>query len=724
MKRSTGVIVLTLLLTLSLLPAGNAFASTLIPQTALPGDCIPQFAMPLPVFGPGYNAALPRVDAQKHPYLTVTMKEVSQQVLPNFAPTTGCPSVTIQPTRVWAYETSDTFTKRVLGPALWPAVTVETKRYVPTVVTYVNTLPSFDPMNPTGPGMVQGLITTDQSIHWADPMMLGCMMMNPPVDCTVTPGDACCQSFTGPPPAVAHLHGGESPSAFDGGPEQWFTPDGRTGKDYRTLGNPGPGKAVYKYDNFQEPGTPWFHDHALGATRTNVYSGMAAFYFIRDPQTESNKLPSGPYEIEMAFQDRQFDTNSQLFFPDGSGDQASNLNGPPPNPDMHPFWIPEFIGDVAIVNGAPWPYLTVEPRRYRFRVLDGSNARFYNLSFGNAPVYVIGADDNYLAAPVRVNSVFMAPGERYDIIVDFTGLAGQSITATNDAPIPFPDGLVPGVDQPGMAGIMQFRVTLPLIGRDRSCNPAIAGACGQLNKIPRLTDGMGNIAPGVKISKVRQLVLKEVQGPGGPIEVFVNNTKWDGLTSPNIAADFPTNGISELPRVGSTELWEIINLTMDAHPMHTHLAQFQILNRQAYSTDEDTGYLTAWSAAFGTGPIPLLPGCVPGDFCPGYGPPLPYNTPNADGAIGGNPAVSPYLTGTAVPPAAEEFGWKDTAKAHPGEVLRILVRWAPTDSPVSSAKPGLNLYTFDPTKGPGYVWHCHIIDHEDNEMMRPYLVTK
>jgi len=178
--------------------------------------------------------------------------------------------------------------------------------------------------------------------------------------------------------------------------------------------------------------------------------------------------------------------------------------------------------------------------------------------------------------------------------------------------------------------------------------------------------------------------------------------------------------VSELPRVGSTELWEIINLTEDAHPMHTHLTQFQILNREPFDI---IWYSAAWEGAFGSpGTAPLLPSCLPGQFCAGYGPPLPYNVPNADGAIGGNPAIGPYLTGLKTPPAPLESGWKDTAKAMPGEVLRIVVRWAPTYQRRSHT--GQNFYPFDPTKGPGYVWHCHILDHEDNEMMRPYKVTK
>lgn len=751
---------------LALVGALPASASSLVDQTWLPGQCIPQFAAPLPIFGSGYNAALPRVDVRRNPYITVKMKETERQVLPAdpaLYPADGCPPVTIGPTRVWAYETSNTFTHEVLGPAYWPAVTLVSRRWEPTIVRYLNQLPSFgDRITIKGvglrarrvTGLMQGLISVDQTIHWADPLKSHCHHMMPPMppmpmtNAEMNPGadaaaaeqamdmqmdPACFEPYTGPVPAVPHQHGAEVASAYDGGPEQWWTPDGRYGKDYRTLGWPVPGRAIYRYENEQEPGTLWIHDHALGATRSNVYSGMAMVNLLRDPEVQPRHLPSGPYEFEMAVQDRQFDTNSQLYFPDGSDPNCGTgteldpcLNGPPPNPDVHPFWIPEFVGDVAVVNGTPWPFMDVEPRRYLLHVLNGCNGRFLNMTFGAAPVWVIGADDAFLDRPVRVSSVFLAPGERADIIVNFKPLAGQEVTVTNDAPIPFPDGLVPGVDQPTMANIMQFRVKLRRRGSDDSCRPD-RGECRRREPMVRLTNGKGSLAKGVRIHTVRQLVLKEVMGADGPLEVLVNNTKWDGTASPGIDAVFPRDGVSELPRVGSTELWEIINLTVDAHPMHTHLTQFQILNRQAFDLDGTlgtTGYINAWNAEFGNGPAPLPDGCVPGDFCPGYGPPRSYLEPNEDGALGGNPAVSPYLVGLPAPPAPEEAGWKDTAKILPGQVLRLVVRWAPTSAPVCAARPGRNLYSFDPTKGPGYVWHCHIIDHEDNEMMRPYKVRR
>src|SRR5450631_13129 len=410
-----------LLLMVFLMMVSSASASYFVDQTALDGNILfgdAKFMTPLPVFGPGYNAALPRVNALHHPFLTVKMKEIDQQVLPA--------SLSFGKTRLWGYEISDSITGNLLAPALWPGVTIEAERFIPTTVTYVNQLPSFNPTNPTGPGLAQGIVSIDPTIHWANPLspvkpvrfpatMEDAMMENPCMDnpSGTIAGYPCNQPFIGPEPAVPHLHGAEIPSYFDGGPDAWFTPNGLKGTGYSTynalyggatgtgytggvagskifslalskltFAKPAPAKATYIYDNSQEPGTVWFHDHGLGITRTNVYSGLEAFYFIRGPLNEPFNLPSGPYEIEMAIQDRQFDTNGQLYFPDGynktstlsicgtgsPGDPC--LNGQPPNPALHPFWIPEFIGDVAVVNGAPWPVLQVEPRRYLFRMLD------------------------------------------------------------------------------------------------------------------------------------------------------------------------------------------------------------------------------------------------------------------------------------------------------------------------------------------------------------------
>jgi len=339
---------------------GKVDPPPLVPQKYLKGTCIPKYAVALPVFGPA--GSIPRVDGLFHTNLTITMKEINQSVLPQGLTDTCGMGVNFGKTRIWAYETSDTFTHKILGPANWPAVTIEARQNVPDTVTFVNQLPSFNPSNPTGPGLVQAELPVDQTLHWANPLKLDCMT---PINCSLSENysNPCCQQYTGPVPATVHLHGGVLPPKFDGDPDSWFTPDGRTGPGYSTIGKPVPGKATYRYLNTQAPGTLWFHDHTLGTTRLNVAAGLAGFYFIENSSQEPNKLPDGPYEIEMAIQDRQFDTTSQLYFP-----TEVQFND-------HPYWSPMFEGDVATVNGAPWPYLKVEPRRYRFRILNGSNHR-------------------------------------------------------------------------------------------------------------------------------------------------------------------------------------------------------------------------------------------------------------------------------------------------------------------------------------------------------------
>ena len=384
-------------------------------------------------------------------------------------------------------------------------------------------------------------------------------------------------------------------------------------------------------------------------------------FTAQDPITEARTHQRRLRDRD-GYSDRSFDT-SQLHFPD-----EVPLK-------VHPFWGVQFEGDVPTVNGAPWPYLNIEPRRYRFRILNGSNHRFYKLQFGKAPVYAIGADDNYLDNPLKESSVSVTPGERVDIVVDFTGLKGQTITMSNS-------GMSESVSLPE---IMQFRVVTALKGRDQSCDPAGGKApCARPLTMVRLTDGRGNLAPGVKIDKVRQIVLDEEFDLPTTIQESLNNTKWDGLHSPSIAAQFPKDGISELPRIGSTELWEIINIfdpgsEMQSHPIHTHLTKFQILNRQRINMDKGTDYLAAWDAAFGTGPVPLPPSCTAHQFCPDYGPPLPYLKLNADGALGGNPALRPFLQGSPTAPDVGESGWKDTAVSYGHQVLRLVIRWTPSD---------------------------------------------
>jgi len=650
-------------------------ASVQVPgQIPIPGASVPKYVTPLAHFD---NIA--RVTGNP---ISVDMQEVQQMVLPP-AMYPVAPSPYALGTWIWGYNVGT-------RGAHTPGFSIQVTKGTPTTVNYLNSLPGGASSN------VQKLITVDQTIKWADPLNQGI---------TTLP-------YKGSPPAVVHLHGGEVPSEIDGGPNAWFTADGsHHGPGYNGFGAPTNG-ANYTYPNNQEAAAIWFHDHVLGATRTNVYSGLAAFYLVRDGFDTGLidnplGLPADNYEIEMAIQDRQFDTNGQLLFPDG---YPAGLNGPPPNPTIHPYWIPEFLGDVIIVNGSSWPFFDVEPRRYRFRIVNGSNSRFYSLSLKDKiagislPIWQIGTDGGLLDAAVPIappNELLIAPGERADIIIDFTGQLNKNFTVYNTARAPYPKGATANPQTVGQ--IMQFRVNQSFVANstfDPAENPTLRGVTDKPPAIRRLVDPVaGTLADSITADVIRQLTLNEVIGPGGPIEVLVNNSKF-------AAAE------TEVPAFGSTEVWEIINLTADSHPIHLHLVQFQLMNRQAFQVGK---YNKAYNAAFPEGVSPTDGVTYPaGTFIPGFGPPLAYGTANADGAVGGNPAISPFLQKAPMPPNPNEAGWKDTVIMNPGEVTRIVVQFTSQDG---------SPFAFDPSTGPGYVWHCHIVDHEDNEMMRPYRTT-
>ncbi len=418
-----------------------------VAQTPLPGKNIPKWIDPLPTFVGA------RVDGTKP--LTVTAKEFQQAVLPAsiYAPLAAPFNAG---SYVWGYEINDGTT--TYGPH-YPGFTVVAQRGTPTSMTYVNALD--DPV-------LQDYLIVDQTLHWADPLMeMGSFA-----------------PYTGPIPLAPHLHGGEVPSAIDGGPDAWFTPNDSgppeyTGSAYNATIGGVPVGNTYVYPNTQEPATIWFHDHALGMTRLNVYGGLAAFYFLRGGSDtgvgNSLGLPADPYEVEMAIQDRMFDTNGQLLFP------HVGLN-----PTIHPFWVPEFFGDAIVVNGKTWPYFNVEPRRYRLRLLDGSNARFYELNWGtgvNGPtIWQIGTDGGLLDVPVAIpaTGLLMAPGERADVIIDFTAFAGKTLTLMNTAKAPYPGGKSP--DPSTVGQILQVRVAATATSVDNTFNPAGArpGQAGQL----------------------------------------------------------------------------------------------------------------------------------------------------------------------------------------------------------------------------------------------------
>jgi spore coat protein A, manganese oxidase len=381
---------------------------------------------------------------------------------------------------------------------------------------------------------------------------------------------------------VTHLHGAKAPARSDGYPEDWWV----QGKS-----------ALYYYPNHQDAAMLWYHDHTLGITRLNVYAGLFGAFVIRDQFEDGLNLPRGKYEIPLTIYDRSFDREGQLFYP--------------VSPDPESPWVPEVFGDAILVNGKLFPYLEVEPRKYRFRVLNAANGRFFHLALSNGQEFhQIGTDLGFLPAPVPLKSLAIAPGERADLVVDFSGHGGEQIVVSNDA-----------------FTVMQFRVAKTAVA-DTSSLPS---SLRPVSKIPE-SEAVN--------SRILTLGEKDDKA-ANPMTMLLNNAHWD----------MP---ITESPKLDSVEIWNFLNFTDDSHPIHLHLVRFQILDRRGF---EPYYYYTQGKVKY-------------------IGPPEP--------------------------PAPNEAGWKDTVQAHPGMVTRIIARF--------EGYPGK------------YVWHCHILEHEDNEMMRPYEV--
>ena len=437
---------------------------------------------------------------------------------------------------------------------------------------------------------------------------------------------------------ATHLHGGHVPWTSDGGPKSWYT----TGKKPIIADPAFFNGDTYDYPNNQPGTTLWFHDHAMGITRMNVMAGTAGFYILRDRNEAALNLPSGKYEVALAIQDRTFNADGSLFYP-----------APP--------LIPEFFGDTMLVNGKVWPYMNVEPRKYRIRILDGCNARFLRMQlvvaqpdgtlpsstrfWQNVPFVQIGAEGGFLPTPTApFNQLLMGPAERADVIVDFSAFAGKNILLFNDAATPFGNtadtrGAIPEV--------MLFRVAATASGPDTSTIPTDFTSYGLISvATPVISASTPN----------RITTLDEITDSAGFLRQLINQYGYErdtfnGLPGVPVPPDTAT--------LGTTEVWQIINTTVDVHPIHTHQTMFKVLSRQPFSVSQ-------YQAKRVHG-VPLDP--------------------------------TPFLKqGMATGPAPNETGWKDTVKSNPGEVTRIAMRWED--------------YTGH------YVYHCHILEHEEHDMMR------
>lgn len=604
----------------------------------------------------------------------ISVRQFEQQILP-----AGMPATT-----VWGYGPVDGRGRDPLLIHNAPSLTIEARVDRPARITWINDLVRADGT------YLPHLLPVDPTLHWANPPGGVDGRDSRPMH-QATPGP-----YTGPVPIVTHVHGAiDVGDESDGYAEAWYLPDaGDIPEGYATTGtwydffaskaaarfdtHWEPGSATSQYPNTGRAATTWYHDHALGMTRLNVYAGPAGFFLLRggpggddavtDARTgaraelpgpaprEGDKFPPNkPYrEIPLAIQDRAFDSDGSLFYPDTRA-FFDGVAGPYlPHSDISPIWNPEFFGNAIIVNGSTWPFLEVEQCRYRFRVLNGCQSRFLVLDFSGIPgveVWAIGNDGGLLAAPVDLTStnggrLLMSPAERADLIVDFSNTPeGAHVLANVGPDEPFSGGEAPDafdVADPESTGqIMQFRV-----GPVRSPDHSTAPRWLQLPSPP----------PPPEATVTRRLALIERMSdffPDAPAEALLGTLAGDPAAGPaGYTAHAWADQITENPDVGDVEIWELYNATGDAHPVHVHEVAFEVVDRQAIIVDEEAGT------------VQLVPGTTR--------------------------AAEPW-----------ESGVKDTVISYPGEVTRLRIAF---DTPGQ------------------YVWHCHIVEHEDNEMMRPYRI--
>ncbi len=457
---------------------------------------------------------------------------------------------------------------------------------------------------------------------------------------------------------VVHLHGGLTPASYDGWAENLCAP----GQD-----------AVFHYPMSQRAALLWYHDHVMGVTRFGVYAGLAGLWIIRDQRERELGLPEGPpFEVPLLIQDRNFGL-------DGSGRLTGQLVHKTDPEVMEAF--PPF----TVVNGKVWPLMEVQPATYRFRVLNGSNARTYRLVLlrsGEPELHritQIGTDHGLLRFPVRVpgDGLVLASAERADLLVDFSGLApGSELTLVNTAAAPFDGAPFPAANAQSAADpgqmlpyphVMGFRVvegpaTRRAIPRELASDyrPPAPDA---LAAAPRRTIALveRELEGEPSMLTMRELVIADDDHIGPAVTV----TDGELTTRYRAAAAHFEDTTTFFPILDRLEVWQLINLTDDTHPIHVHLDPFQILSRRPirYQIPEHGIEDLALTAAVTLGRDP-------------------------DDELGHTIDEN-------------ERGLKDTIRVNPHEITEIAVRFT--------------------TYSGRYMYHCHILEHEDRDMMRPFV---
>lgn len=606
-----------------------------VPGGSLDPLTIPKYVTALPRLGVMPSTGAASYNGAPVDTYVIASRQFTQQMLP-----AGYPRTT-----VWGYGApSSTATFHA------PAFTIEAKYGRPVRVTWANQL-----LDGSGKYLPH-LFTVDPTLHWANPPG-GVGGRDSHTAFTSTP-----PPYSGPVPLVTHLHGAHVTEESDGYPEAWTLPAASDiPAGYAAVGSVydqykaeaaqrygvawQPGSSTYQYPNDQRATAMWYHDHALGMTRVNVQSGLAGFYLLRGGPADlpAGVLPSGTQEVAIVLQDRSFNKDGSLFFPDSRTFFGDTTAGGPwiPATDTPPYWNPEYFANTVAVNGVVWPVWNVARRRYRLRVLNSSNARTYLLKVvtnpladrpasAALPIWQIGSDGGFLPAPAQLDEAIIAPAERADLILDFTNVpAGTQLYLINEGPDEPYHGGVPNTDFMAADYYTTGQVMKIVVG---STAAAIADA-----SVPPSQLSLPAIAPLGRPAQTFSVSLNEIDSTfydGAPIYGTLGTLNADG--TPN--SRFWDDPVDVKPVAGNVVEFDLVNFTVDGHPIHIHQTQFQVVSR----TGSD---------------------------------------------------------GTVRPPQPWETGTKDTVLAFPGETTK------------------LRAYFDIPGR---YVYHCHIIDHEDNEMMRPF----
>lgn len=657
----------------SFLKSGSLLPAAFVPALLIPrqaaakvrSPAIPKFVTPLRRAGVDIPVAVPDgTGLGGAVHYTIDMRQFSDQLLPSgFGPTT-----------LWGYS-------QVGQPQRHLGAILVANRGTPVQLKFRNQLPTT---------------------HFL------------PVDRTVDGAQS-------PPDnrASVHLHGGKVPWISDGGPLAWFSSTGAGGPTFPQQQQALPtesGSAEYYYPNDQAARFMWIHDHAQGITRLNAYAGLASAYLLTDGGEQalqaSAGLPGPLHERthHLVFQDKVFRASGELWYPSVYDEEMFELGPPTVTPLPTPSAVPEFFGDTMLVNGTTYPALTLPQGVHRLRMLNACNGRFLtprlyyastaaptepNLQAPGPGFLQIGTEGGFLPAPVPVNApsrlqLILAPAERADVLVDLRGVpAGSKLILYNDAPAPFPNGSEMTDFFAGSANSHGSHIGY---GPDTRTLLQITVAA-QANPAPFPT-----LPPDLRPYN-EPLLVNHTPGVGAPIPDAVRvrqltlNEGFDeyGRLLPLLGAATPTaNGFglhfnepaTEVVQQGSIEVWEIFNLSADTHPIHFHLVNVQILNRQR---------------------LPMSP--------PRRGRTLPFHPRSV------NFAARP------VGVDANELGWKETVRMNAGEVTRVIMRFdAPATLPFALPTLSGTDASGTPYRGYGFVWHCHMLEHEDRDMMRPLIV--